>query len=41
MSLRAFDVIHAMSGQGNVITIPRPYLEFFPATDRRTCWALS
>ncbi|MDY3570250.1 replication protein 15 [Enterobacter hormaechei] len=29
MTSRVFEVIQAMSGQGNTISIPRPYLDFF------------
>jgi hypothetical protein len=34
MSNQVFDIVQAMSGQGNCITIPGPYLDFF-AGDRQ------
>jgi DNA-binding GntR family transcriptional regulator len=34
MSNQVFEIVQAMSGQGNCITIPGPYLDFF-AGDRQ------
>lgn len=34
MNNQVFDIVQAMSGQGNCITIPGPYLDFF-AGDRQ------
>lgn len=38
---RTFDVVQSLSGQKNVITIPRPYLAFFKGKGEQNAYALA
>lgn len=33
-----FEIVQSLSGQRNAITIPVPYLDFFPVISRRMLW---